>query len=205
MGRGVNGHRAIISASVVAAASRDIAAPPRSASSPVTSAAAMGMRRRIPDVGARACGGPETALLAVAIVDFACAAASLAAEVRSPLVCRERRGGRLSLLAGVSFGGAAFFAGAAFLAGVALPAALAGAFLAGVFLARGLLRRARLSSRRAPSSPAAPMARSQGLRHRDFRRADPAGLPCRCSFECLHPAVSPSCQVGIASIPRVSR
>src|ERR1700748_885343 len=67
--------------------------------------------------------GPETGFGALATVDFACAAASFAADVRSPLVSASFGA------AGAVFGGA-FFA-AAFLAG----AFFAGAFLAGVFLA----------------------------------------------------------------------
>src|SRR5258708_33901488 len=80
--------------------------------------------------------GPETGLGALATVDFACAAASFAAEARSPLVSASFAAADACL--GGTFFAAAFFA--AFFAGAFLAAFFAGAFLAalaGGFLAGG--------------------------------------------------------------------
>src|SRR6185437_14160488 len=74
--------------------------------------------------------GPTTGLGALATVDFACAAVSFAADVRSPLVSASF--GAAGCLFGGTFFAATFLA--AFFAGAFL-AALAGAFLAGAFFA----------------------------------------------------------------------
>ena len=146
--------------------------------------------------------GPETGLGALATVDFACAAASFAADVRSPLVSANLGA------AGAVFGGA-FFAGAflagAFFAGVFL-AALAGAFLAalaGAFLAAlagvsvaggGGVRQAGPDRGLARTTP----ARLPVLRRQPSRRVDPAGLPFGCSFAPVSSTRQwlPSCQAG---------
>src|SRR4051794_38545582 len=91
------------------------------ASTPAAIAAAIGSREGSgPMSGTGA--GPLTGLLAVDTADFACAAASFAAEARSPLVSAR-------------FAAADAFFGGAFFAAAFLAAFLAGAFFAGVFLA----------------------------------------------------------------------
>ncbi len=99
------------------------------ASTPAAMAAAIGSRDGSGPINGTG-AGPDAGLFALATVAFALAAASFAAEVRSPLVSASF-GAAGVFLAGAFLAGAffaAFFAGAFF-------AALAGAFLAGVFLA----------------------------------------------------------------------
>src|SRR6478609_676510 len=99
------------------------------ASTPAAMAAAIGSRDGSgPMSGTGA--GPETGLVAEATVDFACAAASFAADARSPLVSASPAAE--GVLGGAFLAGAFF---AAFFAGSASFAAFAGVFLGGAFFA----------------------------------------------------------------------
>ena len=160
--------------------------------------------------------GPVTGLGALATVDFACAAASFAAEASwpSPLVsasCRRRPARASATPSGGVFADRLFCA--AFLAGAAFLAALAGAFFAALLLLGrpwpapswpgGLRRRAgRICARRRTSRGSAA-----GLRRQAFRRVDPAGLPSGCSFAVSRPARSAWWYPAVAPIMpgRVSR
>src|SRR5438445_6140655 len=93
----------------------------RIASTPAAIAATSGSREGSGPISGTG-AGPLTGLLAVDTVAFACAAASFAAEVRSPLVS-------------ASFAGVGAFFGGAFFAAVFFAVFLAGAFFAGAFLA----------------------------------------------------------------------
>ena len=178
------------------------------ASTPAAMAAAIGSRDGSgPMSGTGA--GPETGLVAVATVDFACAAASFAADARSPLVSASPAAAGVFLGGAFSAGAffAAFFAGAAFFAALAgvfsAGAFFAGAFfcaLAGCFFAGGgvLLRRWQAVAQavgRSTQRRSARMRVEQGSRREavgsaqpaaawtaDLRRVGPAGLTSGCSF-----------------------
>ena len=171
----------------------------RIASTPAAMAAASGSRDGSGPINGTG-AGPATGLGALATVDFACAAASFAADVRSPLVS-------------ASFGAAGSLRSAApssprpsWRPSSPVPSWRRWwAFLAGAFFA-SLGRRSSWQAVRAvrwqagPDPGSAPTTPAQlpVLRRQASRRVDPAGLPSGCSFA---PASStrqwlPSCQVG---------
>ena len=107
----------------------------RMASTPAAMAAAIGSRDGSGPISGTG-AGPETGLVAVATVDFACAAASFAADARSPLVSASpAAAGRLRR----SFLGRGLLRG--FLRRGRLLRRLRGCLLGGCFLRRRLLLR----------------------------------------------------------------